>query len=216
MDWLYSLVGMVLQLDKHLALLVAQYGMWIYAVLFAVIFSETGLVVAPFLPGDSLLFIAGSVAALGGMNVHLLVVLLFIAATFGNLTNYEIGRWFGTRVIRRPKAAWLRPSQIDKTHLFFETWGAVAVIVARFVPFLRTYVPFVAGIGAMHRPKYIAYTLVGAGLWVGSLCYTGYLFGNLPWVKAYLGLLVIGIIVLSLMPIAVGMLRARFGKQTAS
>ncbi|MCA3035069.1 MAG: DedA family protein [Rhodocyclaceae bacterium] len=216
MEWLYSLVGMVLQLDKHLVLLVAQYGMWIYAVLFAVIFSETGLVVAPFLPGDSLLFIAGSVAALGGMNIHLLVVLLFIAATLGNLTNYEIGRWFGTRVIRRPKAAWLRPSQIDKTHLFFETWGSVAVIVARFVPFLRTYVPFVAGIGAMHRPKYIAYTLVGAALWVGSLCYTGYLFGNLPWVKANLGLLVIGIIALSLLPIAVGMLRTRFGRRKPS
>ncbi|MCA3001880.1 MAG: DedA family protein [Rhodocyclaceae bacterium] len=216
MDWLYHLAGMVLQLDKHLALLVAQYGLWIYAVLFAVIFSETGLVVAPFLPGDSLLFIAGSVAALGGMNIHLLVVLLFIAATLGNLTNYEIGRWFGTRVIRRPKAAWLRPSQIDKTHLFFETWGSVAVIVARFVPFLRTYVPFVAGIGAMHRPKYIAYTLVGAALWVGSLCYTGYLFGNLPWVKANLGLLVIGIIALSLLPIAVGMLRTRFGRRKPS
>lgn len=216
MDWLYHLAGMVLQLDKHLALLVAQYGLWIYAVLFAVIFSETGLVVAPFLPGDSLLFIAGSVAALGGMNIHLLVVLLFIAATLGNLTNYEIGRWFGTRVIRRPEAAWLRPSQIDKTHLFFETWGSVAVIVARFVPFLRTYVPFVAGIGAMHRPKYIAYTLVGAALWVGSLCYTGYLFGNLPWVKANLGLLVIGIIALSLLPIAVGMLRTRFGRRKPS
>jgi membrane-associated protein len=216
MEWLYSLVGMVLQLDKHLVLLVAQYGMWIYAVLFAVIFSETGLVVAPFLPGDSLLLIAGSVAALGGMNVHLLVVVLFIAATLGNLTNYEIGRWFGTRVIGRPKAAWLRPSQIDKTHLFFETWGSVAVIVARFVPFLRTYVPFVAGIGAMHRPKYIAYTLVGAALWVGSLCYTGYLFGNLPWVKANLGLLVIGIIALSLLPIAVGMLRTRFGRRKPS
>ena len=212
MDWLYFLVGMVLQLDKHLAFLVAQYGLWIYVILFVVIFSETGLVVAPFLPGDSLLFIAGSVAALGGMNIHLLVVLLFIAATLGNLTNYEIGRWFGTRVIRRPKAAWLRPSQIDKTHLFFETWGSVAIIAARFVPFLRTYVPFVAGIGAMHRPKYIAYTLVGAALWVGSLCYTGYLFGNLPWVKANLGLLVIGIIALSLMPVAVGMLRARLGK----
>lgn len=212
MDWLYFLVGMVLQLDKHLAFLVAQYGLWIYVILFVVIFSETGLVVAPFLPGDSLLFIAGSVAALGGMNIHLLVVLLLIAATLGNLTNYEIGRWFGTRVIRRPKAAWLRPSQIDKTHLFFETWGSVAIIAARFVPFLRTYVPFVAGIGAMHRPKYVVYTLVGAALWVGSLCYTGYLFGNLPWVKANLGLLVIGIIALSLMPVAVGMLRARLGK----
>jgi membrane-associated protein len=209
MEWLYSLVGMVLQLDKHLVLLVAQYGMWIYAVLFAVIFSETGLVVVPFMPGDSLLFIAGSVAALGGMDIHLLVVVLFIAATLGNLTNYEIGRWFGTRVIGRPKAAWLRPSQIDKTHLFFETWGSVAVIVARFVPFLRTYVPFVAGIGAMHRPKYIAYTLIGAALWVCSLCYLGYFFGNLAWVKANLGLLVVAIIVLSLMPIAVGMLRTQ-------
>jgi membrane-associated protein len=212
MEWLYSLVGIVLSLDKQLALLVVQYGMWIYAILFVVIFSETGLVVAPFLPGDSLLFIAGSVAALGGMNIHLLVAVLFLAATLGNLTNYEIGRWFGTRLIGRPKAAWLRPSQIDKTHLFFETWGPMAVIVARFVPFLRTYVPFVAGIGAMHRAKYFVYTLLGAALWVGSLCYLGYFFGNLPWVKANLGLLVIAIIVLSLMPIAVGMLRARLAR----
>ena len=209
MEWLTSLVGMVLHLDKHLALLVVQYGMWIYAILFAVIFSETGLVIAPFLPGDSLLFIAGSVAALGGLDIHLLVAVLFFAATLGNLINYEIGRWFGSRVIDRPKARWLRPSQIDKTHLFFETWGPAAVIVARFVPFLRTYVPFVAGIGAMQRAKYIVYTLVGAALWVGSLCYLGYFFGNLPWVKTNLGMLVIAVILLSLLPIAVGMLRAR-------
>ena len=209
MEWLTSLVGMVLHLDKHLALLVVQYGMWIYAILFAVIFSETGLVIAPFLPGDSLLFIAGSVAALGGLDIHLLVAVLFSAATLGNLINYEIGRWFGSRVIGRPKARWLRPSQIDKTHLFFEAWGPAAVIVARFVPFLRTYVPFVAGIGAMQRAKYIVYTLVGAALWVGSLCYLGYFFGNLPWVKTNLGMLVIAIILLSLLPIAVGMLRAR-------
>jgi membrane-associated protein len=211
LEWLATFVDIVLHLDRHLTVLVAQYGLWIYAILFVVIFAETGLVVAPFLPGDSLLFIAGSVAALGSMDVNLLVIVLFTAASLGNLLNYEIGRWFGTRIIGRPRSRWLRPSQIDKTHMFFETWGPAAVIVARFVPFLRTYVPFVAGIGAMSRVKYVTYTLVGAGIWVTALCYLGFFFGNLPWIKSNLGLLVIAIIVLSVMPIVVGVARTRFG-----
>ncbi len=210
MEWIASFIDIVLHLDHHLTLLVAQYGVWIYAILFVVVFAETGLVVAPFLPGDSLLFIAGSIAALGSMDVHLLVVVLFTGATLGNLVNYEIGRWLGSRLVEGPWSRILRPSQIAKTHEFFETWGSIAVIVARFVPFLRTYVPFVAGVGAMSRAKYVTYTLIGAGIWVASLCYLGYFFGNLPWIKSNLGLLVIAIIVLSLLPIFVSLIRGRF------
>ncbi len=208
MEWFASLVDVVLHLDRHLALLVAEHGVWIYAILFAVIFAETGLVVAPFLPGDSMLFVAGSIAALGSIDVHLLVVALTIAAVLGNLVNYEIGRWCGAKLGAQRSSAWLRPNYLDKTHLFFETWGPVAVILARFVPFLRTYVPFVVGIGVMQRPKYVTYTVLGAGLWVGSLCYLGYFFGNLPWIKSNLGLLVVGIVIVSLLPVLVGVTRA--------
>ena len=212
MELFASLVDVVLHLDLHLATLVAQYGVWIYAILFAVIFAETGLVVAPFLPGDSLLFIAGSVAALGSMDVHLLVLVLFVAAVLGNLVNYEVGRWVGGRLVSKRPPAWVRPTQMDRTHLFFETWGAIAVVLARFIPFLRTYVPFVAGIGAMQRSTYGIYTLLGAALWVGSLCYLGYFFGNLPWIKANLGLLVLAIIGLSLLPLVVAVLRAKLNR----
>jgi len=212
-ELLASLVDVVLHLDRHLATVVAQYGVWIYAILFAVVFAETGLVIAPFLPGDSLLFIAGSVAALGSMDVHLLVSVLFVAAVVGNLLNYEIGRWFGRKLVAKRPSAWLRPNHFDRTHVFFETWGPVAVILARFVPFLRTYVPFVAGIGAMGRAKYTLYTIVGAGLWVALLCYLGYFFGNLPWIKSNLGLLVIAIIALSLLPVALGVARSRVSRR---
>ncbi len=209
MELFASLVDIFIHLDRHLTTLVAQYGVWIYAILFAVIFAETGLVVTPFLPGDSLLFIAGSVAALGSMDIHLLVLVLFVAGVLGNLVNYEIGRWFGSKLVAKRQSAWLRPNHLDRTHLFFETWGPIAVITARFVPFLRTYVPFVAGIGAMQRAKYVTYTLIGAALWVGSLCYLGYFFGNLPWIKSNLGLLVIVIVGMSLMPLAAGIVRSR-------
>jgi len=212
-ELLASLVDVILHLDRHLATLVAQYGVWIYAILFAVIFAETGLVIAPVLPGDSLLFIAGSVAALGSMDVHLLVSVLFVAAVAGNLLNYEIGRWLGSRLVSKRQSAWLRPTHLDRTHLFFETWGAIAVIIARFIPFLRTYVPFVAGIGVMGRPKYILYTIVGAALWVASLCYLGYFFGNLPWIKSNLGLLVIAIVALSVLPVVIGIVRSRFSRR---
>ncbi len=212
MEWITSFVDIVLHLDHHLTILVAQYGVWIYAILFVVVFSETGLVVAPFLPGDSLLFIAGSIAALGSMDIHLLVAVLFTAASLGNLLNYEIGRWLGVRLVNGRSFRLIKPSQIEKTHAFFESWGPVAVIVARFVPFLRTYVPFVAGIGAMSRARYVTYTLIGAGIWVASLCYLGYFFGNLPWIKSNLGLLVIAIIVLSVLPVVISVIRSRLVK----
>jgi membrane-associated protein len=212
-EWLASLIDLFLHLDKYLAVLSAQYGVWIYAILFAVIFAETGFVVTPFLPGDSLLFIAGSLVAVdatGGMNIHLLILVLFIAAVLGNTVNYEIGRWLGPKVFANQQSRWLNPHYIERTHDFFERWGAMSVVLARFVPFLRTYVPFVAGIGAMTRATYMLYTVIGAALWVGSITYLGYFFGNIPWVKANQGLIVIAVIVISVTPVVIGVLRAKF------
>jgi len=205
----------VLHLNRYLAEWTVLYGPWIYAILFAIIFAETGLVVTPFLPGDSLLFIAGSLAALGSMDVHLLVLVLIAAAVLGNTVNYEIGRLLGMKLFVDEKSRWLNPHHIERTHAFFTRWGGLAVILARFVPFLRTYVPFVAGLGAMSRVIYIGYTVVGAALWVGSLTYLGYFFGNIPWVKANQGLLVIAIVVISVMPVVVGLVKARISAVAA-
>lgn len=209
MEWLALLVDVVLHLSRYLEGWTAQYGTLIYAILFVVVFAETGLVVTPFLPGDSLLFIAGSIAALGKMDVHLLALTLFSAAVLGNTVNYEIGRFCGRRLFVSRDSRWLNQNYVDRTHAFFERWGPLAVVMARFVPFLRTYVPFVAGLGAMFRPKYFGYTVLGAALWVGSLTYLGYFFGNIPWIKANLGFLTIAIIVISLIPVVIGFFHSR-------
>ena len=210
MEWLAAAIDLVLHLDRYLAVWIAAYGAWIYVILFVIVFAETGLVVAPFLPGDSLLFIAGSLAALGNMDVQLLVLLLFIAAVVGNACNYEIGRYFGARFFVNHKARFFNPNHLARTHVFFERWGASAVVLARFVPFLRTYVPFVAGMANMMRPKYIAYTVFGAATWVGSLVYLGYFFGNIPWIQQNQGLLVLAIIGLSVLPLLIAGLKSKF------
>jgi membrane-associated protein len=209
-EWLSAAIDVVLHLDKHLVVWIAAYGAWIYVILFIVIFAETGLVVTPFLPGDSLLFIAGSLAAIGQMDVHLLAFVLFSAAFLGNMCNYEIGRYFGARFFVNEKSRLLNPKHLETTHEFFERWGSAAVIVARFVPFLRTYVPFVAGMAKMTRPKYLAHTAFGAALWVGGLVYSGYFFGNIPWIKQNLGILVIAIIFVSVLPILIVAIKAKF------
>lgn len=213
MEWLSAAIDLILHLDRHLAVWIAAYGAWIYVILFVIVFAETGLVVAPFLPGDSLLFIAGSLAAVGNMDVHLLVLVLAVAAISGNVCNYEIGRYFGARFFVNDKARFLNPNHLERTHAFFERWGAVAVVLARFVPFLRTYVPFVAGMAKMTRAKYVAYTVFGAAAWVGSLVYLGYFFGNIPWIKQNQGLLVIAIIALSLLPILIAAVKSKFSAQ---
>ena len=213
MEWLSAAIDLILHLDRHLAVWIAAYGAWIYVILFIIVFAETGLVVAPFLPGDSLLFIAGSLAAVGNMDVHLLVFVLAVAAISGNVCNYEIGRYFGARFFVNDKARFLNPNHLERTHAFFERWGAVAVVLARFVPFLRTYVPFVAGMAKMTRAKYVAYTVFGAAAWVGSLVYLGYFFGNIPWIKQNQGLLVITIIALSLLPILIAAVKSKFTAQ---
>ena len=214
MEWLTAALDLFLHLDRHLVVWIADYGAWIYVILFVVIFAETGLVVTPFLPGDSLLFIAGSLAAIGEMDVHLLALVLLIAAVLGNMCNYEIGRYFGARFFVDEKSKLLNPRYLDRSHAFFERWGSAAVVLARFVPFLRTYVPFVAGMAKMTRAKYIAYTVIGAAAWVGSLVYLGFFFGNIPWIKQNLGALVIGIVVLSLLPILIAALKSKFSAKT--
>jgi len=209
-ELLTGLVDIVLHLDRHLQWLVSTYGAWIYAILFLVIFCETGLVVTPFLPGDSLLFAAGTVAAVGGLDVHLLVVLLVVAAILGDSVNYAFGHYLGPRVFHYEDSFWLNRRHLDRAHAFYERHGGKTIVIARFVPIIRTYAPFVAGIGAMSYRRFLAYNVGGAVLWVVSLAYAGYYFGNLPVVKENLTLVLIGIIVLSVMPMVLEYLRHRF------
>ncbi len=218
MDFLLSVWDLILHLDKHLAVLLQNYGPWVYAILFAVIFCETGLVVTPFLPGDSLLFLAGALAASSttgsaggttGLDVHVLAILLIIAAVLGDALNYFIGVWVGPKLFKDNNARFLKRDHLDKAHDFYEKWGGAAIILARFTPFLRTYVPFVAGMSRMTYAKFAFYNVTGGIVWVASLAYLGYFFGNIPWVKANQGFLVIGIILLSLMPIAIGFIKAK-------
>jgi membrane-associated protein len=204
-----SFLDLVLHLDVHLAALIQQYGVWVYAILFAIIFAETGFVVTPFLPGDSLLFVAGALAAVGGINVHLIVLTLTLAAILGNSTNYAIGHWLGKTFFREKGARWLNPEYLERTHAFYEKHGGMAVVISRFIPIVRTYVPFVAGLGAMTPAHFTAYNVAGAVAWVASLTYAGYFFGNIPWVKDNLTIMIVGIVAVSLIPVVVAAIRAR-------
>ena len=209
MELIATFIDLVLHLEVHLAELVRQHGAWIYAILFAIIFAETGLVVTPILPGDSLLFVAGALSATGDMNVHLLVVLLIVAAILGNSTNYAIGHWLGKTFFRERGARWLNPAYLERTHAFYEKHGGMAVVISRFVPIIRTYVPFVAGLGAMTPARFTVYNVAGAVAWIVSLTYAGYFFGNIPWVKKNLSFIILGILVVSVVPIVVAAWRAR-------
>lgn len=209
MELIAGLLDIVLRLDVHLGVLVRDYGGWVYAILFVVIFAETGLVVTPFLPGDSLLFVAGALAALGGLDVHLLVAVLVAAAVLGNTTNYAIGRWLGRRYFDGGGSRWVKREYLERTHAFYERFGGAAVLISRFLPIIRTYVPFVAGLARMGYARFTGYNAAGALLWVASLAYAGYFFGNLPWVRANLSLIIVGIIAVSLVPIAVAAWKAR-------
>ena len=204
-----DLLDIVLHLDAHLIKLVAEYGVWIYGILFAIIFSETGFVVTPFLPGDSLLFVAGAVAASGAMDVNLLVFLLVVAAIAGNMVNYAIGRWLGKRFFNDSGSRWLNPKHLEKAHAFYEHHGGKAVIISRFLPIVRTYIPFVAGLGAMDPGRFTAFNVAGGVLWVASLTYAGFFFGNIPWIKGNLTLIIVGIIVVSLVPVIWAWLKSR-------
>ena len=211
MELLTQFIDIVLHLDKHLAILVQQYGLWIYGILFVIIFSETGFVVTPFLPGDSLLFVAGALAALGegGMDIVTLMGVLTAAAVLGNTVNYHIGRYLGPKAFHWENSRFFNRDALVKTHAFYEKHGGKTLVISRFLPLFRTFAPFVAGIGAMSYTKFTIFNLIGALGWVVSLCLAGYWLGNLPWVKANLTLIIVGIIIISLVPIGVGYLKGK-------
>jgi membrane-associated protein len=213
-EFLATFIDIVLHLDKHLQVLIQNYGVWIYMILFLIIFCETGLVVTPFLPGDSLLFVSGALAATGSMNVHTLFMVLVAASFLGDNTNYWIGRFLGPKVFSREGSLLLNPKHLERTQGFYDRHGGKTVVIARFVPIVRTFAPFVAGIGRMMVPRFMSFAIVGAVLWIGSLVYAGYFFGNIPWVKNNLSLVIIGIVVLSILPGIIEFTRRRFSTRT--
>ncbi len=209
MELLSSFFDIVLHLDKHLVLLVEQYGTWVYAILFVIIFSETGLVVTPFLPGDSLLFVAGAVAALGGMDIGILLAVLCAAAVLGNMVNYQIGRIIGPRVFQWENARFFNKAALEKTQAFYERHGGKTLVISRFLPLFRTFAPFVAGVGRMAYGRFTFFNLIGGSAWALSLTLAGYWFGNIAWVKQNLTTVILAIIVVSLLPVIVGWWRQR-------
>jgi len=211
---LTTLFYSLLALDQTLAGIAGQYGPWLYALLFAIIFAETGLVVFPFLPGDSILFIAGTVVAAAGLNVHLLAVLLVAAAIFGDSLNYSIGRYIGPKVFQRPDSRWFRQEHLRRTQAFYDKYGGVTIIIGRFVPIIRTFAPFLAGVAGMPYRRFLSFNVIGAVLWITSLVYAGFWFGNIPWVKENLTFIVIGIVVVSLIPALTTYLRERKSRKS--
>lgn len=195
-----SIIDIFLHLDKHLEAVAASYGIWIYAILFAIIFIETGVVAMPFLPGDSLLFVAGAIAAIGGMSLPVLMILLTIAAIAGDAANYSIGRWFGPKVFSWESSRWFNKDAFNKTHNFYEEYGPITIVVGRFLPFIRTFTPFVAGVADMTYPKFAFYNVIGGVIWVCGLTGLGYLVGNHPWVKANFSLVALALIIVPTLP----------------
>ena len=206
---LMQLVDFILHVDVHLQAFVQTYGAWVYALLFLIVFVETGVVVMPFLPGDSLLFVVGTLCGAGLMNLPLAIVLLFVAAVLGDQVNYSIGRAVGPRVWQWEKSRWFNKRAFDQAHAFYEKHGGITIILARFMPFVRTFAPFVAGVAEMSRAKFSAYNVAGGALWVGGLTLAGYLFGNLPWVQANLSRIIWAMILIPGVIAVVGAWKAR-------
>ncbi|MCU0842642.1 MAG: DedA family protein [Thiobacillaceae bacterium] len=209
MELLTLFIDIVLNLDQYLATFVQEHGPWVYALLFLIVFMETGFVVTPFLPGDSLLFVAGAIAAAGGMEVEWLMLTLIVAALCGDNVNYWVGRLLGPKVFSFEGSRWLKRENLEHTHAFMERHGPKAIIIARFVPIVRTFVPFVCGIGRLTYARFLTYSVIGALLWVGLLVPAGYLFGNIPLVKNNLSAVILLIILLSLLPGMLEYLRHR-------
>ena len=206
---LMQLVDFILHVDVHLQAFVQTYGAWVYALLFLIVFVETGVVVMPFLPGDSLLFVVGTLCGAGLMNLPLAIVLLFVAAVLGDQVNYSIGRAVGPRVWQWENSRWFNKRAFDQAHAFYEKHGGITIILARFMPFVRTFAPFVAGVAEMSRAKFSAYNVAGGALWVGGLTLAGYLFGNLPWVQANLSRIIWAMILIPGVIAVVGAWKAR-------
>jgi len=207
MEWLASFTDLILHLDKHLLFFVQEYGDWVYALLFAIIFVETGIVVAPFLPGDSLLFVAGAICVTEGMSLPLLMILLIVAAILGDALNYSVGRWFGDALVHRTRL--ISPEKLKYTQDYFDKHGPKTIVIARFLPIVRTMAPFVAGFSGMDAKRFLTYNVSGGILWVVSLTLAGYLFGNIPLVKNNLTAVILLIIFLSILPGIIAYLRAR-------
>ena len=214
MDLLAALIDTVLHLDTHLLKLTVDYGVWVYAILFLIIYCETGLVITPFLPGDSLLFVAGALCGMGALQLELLVPLLVLAAFGGDNTNYWIGRLIGIPMLKRANGL-IKREHLDKTHAFYEKHGGKTIIFARFLPVIRTFAPFVAGIGLMRYRLFMMYSALGSVMWIASLTVSGYLFGNIPVVKNNLTLIILGIIVISLLPALLEFIRHHKNRQSA-
>lgn len=211
-----QLLDLFLHLDKHLTVVVADWGPWVYALLFVIVFVETGLVVMPFLPGDSLLFVAGAIAAVGGMSLPVLLLLLVIAAVLGDALNYSIGRLIGPKVFSWENSRWFNRDAFNKTHDFYEKYGPVTIVVGRFLPFIRTFAPFVAGVAQMSYSKFSAYNITGGILWVGSLTSLGFMLGEHPWVKANFSWVAIAMIVIPGLPAAWIFAKAMYQKFLAN
>jgi membrane-associated protein len=209
MELVHFLIDFILHLDKHLQELIASYGAWTYAILFAIVFCETGLVVTPFLPGDSLLFAAGAFAATGALQLPLTILLLTVAAILGDTVNYWVGHFLGPRLTGGHRLRLVRPEHLERTHQFFERYGAKTIVIARFVPIVRTMAPFVAGLGTMRYGRFMAYNVVGGVAWVMICTVAGYLFGNLPVVRDNFSLVVLGIVFVSVLPAVFEIVRAR-------
>ena len=214
MDLLALILDFILHVDVHLQSLMNNYGLWVYAILFLIIFCETGLVVTPFLPGDSLLFAAGALTVGTALDVNLLAGALIVAAVLGNITNYTIGHFFGERLFQNPNSRVFRRDHLDKTHAFFAKHGGKTIIMTRFLPIVRTFAPFVAGMGAMTYKRFMAFNFIGGFLWVVSFVYAGHFFGNLPVVRKNFTMLIIGIIVISLLPLLIEGIRHRLKRES--
>ena len=209
MDIIMTLIDFILHVDKHLEVFVQNYGAWVYALLFLIIFVETGVVVMPFLPGDSLLFVVGAMCGVGLMSYPLTVSLLLAAAILGNQSNYTIGRYFGPKVFGWEDSRWFNKKAFNQAHEFYEKYGGITIVAARFMPFLRTFAPFVAGVAHMTRSKFTFFDVLGGALWVGGIVTVGYFFGNIPWVKEHLDKIIWAMILVPGLLVLVGAWRTR-------
>jgi len=216
MDFIMQAVHMLLHLDTTLGQVIADYGIWVYAILFLIIFCETGLVVLPFLPGDSLLFVAGMYAVRGELNLALLIVLLSIAAIIGNTVNYAVGNYLGPRVFLWPNSRFFNRTALERAHQYYEKHGGKTLVITRFMPLLRTFTPFVAGVSSMSIARFQFFNVAGALLWIVSLTLAGYFFGNIPFIKQNLTLVILAIIAVSLLPAVFAWLKHRSGAHSAN
>lgn len=213
MEIITTFIDMFMHLDKHLDVIIREYGMWTHVILFLIIFCETGLVITPLLPGDSLLFAVGTFAALGSLDVKLLAVSLSIAAIAGDTVNYWIGHFVGPKVFSKEKSRFFNRDYLDRTHRFYERYGGKTIIIARFIPIIRTFAPFVAGIGRMTYLRFILYNVVGGVAWIGAFLFGGYFFGTLPFIKQNFSLVILAIIIISMLPGLIEFLRHKFSSR---